>query len=234
MKECIENGISISLLIAEHSRMGCQLMEAALQTYPHISVAASIVDSAEILEVFDSARPDICVISSSLKDGPSGGFRVARELHDNFRHAKSIMLLDSSERQLVIEAFRSGACGVFSRDDSFELLARCVEKVHEGQIWANSQQLKFAMEALASTAPSAIVDAKGVHLLTKRELSVVTLVAEGRSNRDISQELRLSEHTVRNYLFRIYNKLGVSTRLELAVYALNQRDSAQLQSPPNN
>jgi len=107
-------------------------------------------------------------------------------------------------------------------------------KVHEGQVWANGQQLKFAMEALASAAPSAIVDAKGVHLLTKRELSVVTLVAQGRSNRDISQELRLSEHTVRNYLFRIYNKLGVSTRLELAVYALNQRDAVQTESSPNN
>jgi DNA-binding NarL/FixJ family response regulator len=234
MKECIENGISISLLIAEHSRMGCQLMEAALQSYPHISVAASVVESTEILEVFETARPDICVISSSLKDGPNGGFRLARELHDNFRHSRSIMLLDTSERHLVVEAFRSGASGVFSRDDSFELLARCVQKVHEGQVWANSQQLKFAMEALASAAPSAIVDAKGVHLLTKRELSVVTLVAEGRSNRDISQELRLSEHTVRNYLFRIYNKLGVSTRLELAVYALNQRETGQSPSAPNN
>lgn len=234
MKESSENRISITLLIAEHSRMGCQLMEAALQSYPHISVAASIVESTEFLEVFESARPDICVISSALKDGPSGGFRVTRELHDNFRQAKSVMLLDTAERHLVVEAFRSGALGVFSRDDSFELLARCVEKVHEGQIWANSQQLKFAMEALASAAPSAIIDAKGVHLLTKRELSVVTLVAEGRSNRDISQELRLSEHTVRNYLFRIYNKLGVSTRLELAVYALNQRDSAQLLAHPNN
>ncbi len=71
-------------------------------------------------------------------------------------------------------------------------------------------------------------------MLTKRELSVVTLVAEGRSNKDISQELRLSEHTVRNYLFRIYNKLGVSTRLELAVYALNQRDTAQAEVSPNN
>jgi DNA-binding NarL/FixJ family response regulator len=234
MKECIEKGISISLLIAEHSRMGCQLMEAALQSYPHISVAASIVESAEILDAFENTRPDICVISSSLKDGASGGFRVTRELHDNFRQAKSIMLLDSSERNLVVEAFRSGASGVFSRDDSFELLARCVQKVHEGQVWANSQQLKFAMEALASAVPSAILDAKGVNLLTKRELSVVTLVAEGRSNRDISQELRLSEHTVRNYLFRIYNKLGVSTRLELAVYALNQRDTAQAEVSPNN
>jgi DNA-binding NarL/FixJ family response regulator len=102
--------------------------------------------------------------------------------------------------------------------------------VHEGQVWANSQQLQFAIEALTESAPSAIVDAKGAHLLTKRELSVVQLVAEGLSNRDISHELRLSEHTVRNYLFRIFNKVGVSTRLELAIYAINQRDTSQLHS----
>jgi DNA-binding NarL/FixJ family response regulator len=75
------------------------------------------------------------------------------------------------------------------------------------------------------------LDAKGSHLLTKRELSVVQLVAEGLSNRDISHELHLSEHTVRNYLFRIFNKVGVSTRLELAIYAINQRDTSQ--SPPS-
>src|SRR5258708_13477979 len=114
MKECIEDGISISLLIAEHSRMGCQLMEAALQSYPRISVAASIVESAEILEVFDSARPDICVISSSLKDGPTGGFCVARELPANFRHPKSIILLASSARHLVIEASPSASFPTFS------------------------------------------------------------------------------------------------------------------------
>ena len=60
-------------------------------------------------------------------------------------------------------------------------------------------------------------------LLTKREQSLVQLVAEGRTNRDISRELKLSEHTVRNYLFRIFNKLGTSNRLELALYALNHQ-----------
>jgi DNA-binding NarL/FixJ family response regulator len=234
MQGAIEHGFPISLLVAEHSRMGCQLMETALRAYRNISVATSVVDSADLLEAYENVRPDVCVISSTLKDGHTMGFRVARELHANYRQAQMILLLESSERSLVVEAFRSGARGVFSRDDSFELLARCVQKVHEGQVWANSQQLQFAMEALAETASSAIVDAKGAHLLTKRELSVVSLVAEGRSNRDISQELRLSEHTVRNYLFRIFNKLGVSTRLELAVYAINQRDTAQLHPSAND
>jgi DNA-binding NarL/FixJ family response regulator len=75
-----------------------------------------------------------------------------------------------------------------------------------------------------------ITDSRGTTLLSSREVSLVQLVAEGRTNRDISRELHLSEHTVRNYLFRIFNKLGVSTRLELAVYALNQRDINS--SPP--
>ena len=235
MPEIIEHGYSISLLIAEHSRMGCELMEAALQRFNHISVTASVVESTEVLNVFENTKPEVCVISNALKDGPNSGFRVARELHETVPQAKLIMLLDSSERDLVVEAFRSGANGVFSRDDSFELLARCVQRVHEGQIWANSRQLQFAVDALASTTSPAILDAKGVHLLTRRELSVVTLVAEGRSNRDISHELRLSEHTVRNYLFRIFNKLGVSTRLELAIYAINnKRAVGDVHSPTNN
>ena len=211
--------------------MGCQLMETALRGYRQISVAASVVESGEVLEVYENVKPDVCVISNTLRDGQASGFRAARELHASFREVNMVLLLESSERSLVVEAFRSGARGVFSRDDSFELLARCVQRVHEGQVWANSQQLHFAMEALAETPPSAIVDTKGAPLLTKRELSVVRLVAEGRSNRDISLELRLSEHTVRNYLFRIFNKLGVSTRLELAVYAIRQRDTGQYPSP---
>jgi DNA-binding NarL/FixJ family response regulator len=104
--------------------------------------------------------------------------------------------------------------------------------VHEGQVWANNQQLQFAIEVLTESAPSAIVDAKGAHLLTKRELSVVQLVAEGLSNRDISHQLRLSEHTVRNYLFRIFNKVGVSTRLELAIYASISEIPGSFIQPP--
>jgi DNA-binding NarL/FixJ family response regulator len=74
-----------------------------------------------------------------------------------------------------------------------------------------------------------ITDARGNPLLTRREQRLVDLVAQGRTNRDISRELHLSEHTVRNYLFRIFNKLGTSNRLELALYAINHRESAKEQ-----
>lgn len=230
MQEAVEHGFPITLLVAEHSKMSCHLMETALRRCRHISVVASVVDSSEIAEAYRAAKPNASVISGSLKDGPAAGFRAARELRDMDKHVNVIMLLEASERALVVEAFRSGARGILSRDDPFDMLPKCVQKVHEGQIWANSQQLQFLLQSFAENAPPLITDARGTSLLTGRELSLVQLVAEGRSNRDISRELHLSEHTVRNYLFRIFNKLGVSTRLELALYAINQRDSASSSS----
>ena len=226
MQQVTESGYPISLLIAEHSRMGCNLMETALRRCRYITVTASAVESTEFMEAYRASNPDVCIVSSALKDGPTAGFRVTRELREMGQSVSIIMLLEAAERALVIEAFRSGARGILTRDDPFEMLPKCIQKVHEGQVWANSEQLKFIIESVAENSPKAITDARGATLLTNRELSLVQLVAEGRTNRDISRELHLSEHTVRNYLFRIFNKLGVSTRLELALYAINQRDAS--------
>jgi len=224
MQRALEHEYLISLLIAEHSRMGCQLMETALRRCRHIEVVGSVVESTEFQEAYKSTNPDVCVISSGLKDGAAAGFKALRELREVSTSFNAVVLLESADRNLVVEAFRSGARGIFSRDDPFEVLPKCIQRVFEGQVWANSQQLNFIIESVSENPPPVITDARGGALLTSRELSLVQLVAEGRTNRDISRELHLKEHTVRNYLFRIFNKLGVSTRLELAVYALNQRN----------
>ena len=230
MHAAVDQELSISLLVAEHSRMGCHLMETALRRSRHIVVANSVIESSEVLEAFKSTNPDICVISSALKDGPAAGFRVTRELRKISRSLAVILLLESPDRALVLEAFRSGARGILSRDDPFEMLQKCILKVHEGQVWANSEQLGYLLESVADSPVTPITDVDGVTLLTNRELTLVQLVAEGLTNRDISQELRLSEHTVRNCLFRIFNKLGVSTRLELALYAIHQRNGIDSRS----
>jgi two-component system nitrate/nitrite response regulator NarL len=232
MHATVEQDLSISLLVAEHSRMGCHLLETALRRCRHIAVTNSVIESSEVLEAFKASNPDVCIISNALKDGPAAGFRVTRELRRMNGSSAVILLLDAPEKALIVEAFRSGARGILSRDDPFEMLQKCIFKVHEGQIWANSQQLTFLLDSLSDGSPAAITDVKGTTLLTSRELSLVQLVAEGRTNRDISQELHLSEHTVRNYLFRIFNKLGVSTRLELALYAINQKNGSDSTSVP--
>jgi DNA-binding NarL/FixJ family response regulator len=143
------------------------------------------------------------------------------------------MLLDTSERSQVVEAFRTGARGVFSRSESLTSLARCIQCVSEGQIWANSKELRYILEALGEALPLRVVDTRGAALLSRREVEVVRCVAEGLSNREIAQRLGLTEHTVKNYLFRIFDKLGVSKRVEVVLYAYSLGSAAEVAGPNN-
>jgi DNA-binding NarL/FixJ family response regulator len=106
------------------------------------------------------------------------------------------------------------------------LLSKCVARVHAGQIWASSAELQQLVEAFRASAPIKITDAKGENLLSKQEAKIVRLVADGRTNREIASHLELSEHTVKNYLFKIFDKLGISNRVELVRYAMSQADQA--------
>jgi DNA-binding NarL/FixJ family response regulator len=219
----IENP-SITVIIADASRMHCQLMAIALRrTRFRFDVVCGVNESQDALRVLKEKQPSIAVINSNLHDGPLAGFKVLRELQACRSKTKTIMLIDSCERDIVIEAFRRGAHGVISRDELFETLCECIRAVHAGQIWVHNTELHFLVEAIAESIPSRILDAKGVALLTKKEQGVVRLVAEGLKNRDIARQLNLSENTVRNYVFRIFDKLGMSNRVELALYASQQK-----------
>jgi two-component system nitrate/nitrite response regulator NarL len=223
-----EFGPAITALVADVTRMGCQLMASAFMqsAYP-IEVTALAVDSREVRRTIKQTQPDVAVIGAGLKDGPNMGLQTARELWVSGSKTKVIILIDASEGATVVEAFRAGAHGVICRDDPFETLCKCVHVVRQGQVWINSSQLRHLIDYLVRSAPLPMTNLGGSKLLTKREEGVVHLVAEGLTNREISRQLSLSEHTVRNYLFRIFNKLGTSTRLELAVYVNNCRKGRQ-------
>jgi two-component system nitrate/nitrite response regulator NarL len=225
MQRSTENELQITLLVAESCAMNCELLTTALARDGQLAVTASAFTATGILSGYEEKKPDVCVVSADLKDGPSAGFGAVRELRAAHPGARVILLLNSADRNDVVEAFRSGALGVFSREEPFDSLCKSIKRVHQGQIWASNQQLRYLVETLTNTPAPMITDAQGANLLTKREQSLVQLVAEGRTNRDISRELGLSEHTVRNYLFRIFNKLGTSNRLELALYAINHRET---------
>jgi DNA-binding NarL/FixJ family response regulator len=143
--------------------------------------------------------------------------------------AKSVILFEANERHLVVGAFRAGAKGVFCISEAgFKSLCRCVEQVHAGQIWGNCAELSEVIREFSELAPIRVLNADGMRLLTKREEEVVRLVAEGLQNREIAKELKLSEHTIKNYLFHIFEKLGVSSRVELVLYAVSSAKSAEI------
>ena len=146
--------------------------------------------------------PDVALITATLADGPLSGFGALRQIRESNPEVKTVILLNAPEHNLVVDAFRAGAKGVLvMSSSSVKSLCRCVEQVNAGQIWANSSELSEVIEAFSQLAPMRVVNADGMRLLTKREEDVVRLLAEGMKNRDIAKELKLSEHTVRNYSF---------------------------------
>lgn len=214
-----ETSETIHIMAADSTRMNSQLLAAALERDKRFRVLEPVSDAKAIVAAVLREKPAVIVISAELDDDPKKGFDVAREIHNLRTETRVVMLIDSSERSHVVEAFRAGARGVFSRSESLKSLAKCIHCVNLGQVWANSKELRYLLEALGEALPMRVIDARGAALLSRREQEVVRCVAEGLSNREIAQRLGLTEHTVKNYLFRIFDKLGVSKRVEVVLYA---------------
>jgi two-component system, NarL family, nitrate/nitrite response regulator NarL len=215
-------GETIRVMVVDDTRIHTQLLAEVLRRDRQLDVSAPSVRSRDLVEIVKQQHIHVVVLSSNIDDEPLRGFEILRQLRATNPGIFAIMLLDSSKRETVLQAFHAGARGIFSRHDSVENLSKCIRSVHEGQIWANSEQMSFAVEALASSPVVRAVDANGLSLLSKREMDVVRSLAEGLSNREIAQRLGLSQHTIKNYLFRVYDKLGVSSRLELLFMTLTQ------------
>jgi DNA-binding NarL/FixJ family response regulator len=216
---------SASIVIADDRRMNAQLLKNELMRSRYrFAVVASVTSQAELFESLTKHSVDVALINEDLEEGPSAGFRVLPRLREAYPKTRVVLLLKSATRDLVVDAFRGGVKGVFCRSDHPEALSKCVSAVQGGQIWANSMQIQFVVEALIKAKPLRITDIRGQKfLLTKREDEVANLVAEGLANVMIADKLDLTEHTVSNYLFRIYEKLGISSRVELVLYVLKQR-----------
>ncbi len=223
-----EKRSSISVLFADPDLLTRDVVMQALNRHKRFRVVACARTAQEVLDAVRSNDVDVALISATLAEGPLSGFAALRQICESAPAVRSVVLLDGREQNLVVDAFRAGARGVFCLSQSnFKLLRKCLEQIHAGQIWASSSELTEIVDALSQLAPMRVVSSDGTQLLTKREEDVVRLVAEGLQNREIARELKLSEHTVKNYLFRIFDKLGVSSRVELVLYAVSSAKNLQ-------
>lgn len=219
--ECAATG-TILVAVRDISRMATQLLCTALSQQNRFEV----IDIAQkTVGEIAAISPHIALVGTSSLGDPV--IRWIHQLRSIQPDMKTIMLIDQPTRELVLAAFRAGARGVFSRSGSVEYLVKCISRVRDGQIWADQTATEFLLEAIREPIPIPLVDAKGNVLLSDREQSVVRGVAEGLTNREIARQLELSEHTVKNYIFRIFDKLGVSSRVELILYAMAHLQLAQ-------
>lgn len=219
---------TIRVLVADNSLIHTHLLADALTRDPALEVVPFESDPSGLVATVIDQDIDVLVISSNLDTQPSRGLEILKELHALHLNTRYVLLLDSSKDEAVLMAFRAGARGVFGKNEPVELLNKCIRCVHEGQIWANSHKLGVALGALADSPTARAVNADGLNLLTGREQDVVHCLAEGLTNREIAKRLKLSRHTVKNYLFRIFDKLGVSNRVELLFMTLSQARTEQV------
>src|SRR5579864_1335257 len=227
-KDAQSRKTKIRVLVADSSRIHTNLLAEALKRDVHLEVIPFDSESHHLASAAMALDIDVLVINANLDEQASRGFEVMRELHIFNSIIRAVVLMDTLNDEMVLSAFRAGARGIFGKNQPVEVLCQCVLCVYQGQIWANSRELSLAVEALANSPTVRTVNAHGLTLLSKREIQVVHCLAEGLTNREIAHRLQLSQHTVKNHLFRIFEKLGVSSRIELLHMTLSHSGPGQL------
>ena len=142
---------TIRVLVSDDTRVHTELLADALKRDGSLQVISSPSGSGGLTGRPDLHDIDVLLLSSTLDEQPGRGFEVLRGLRSSHGYVPAVMLLDSSKPEAILEAFRSGARGILGRHESVEIFSKCLRRVHEGQIWANSEQMAVLAHALASS-----------------------------------------------------------------------------------
>jgi DNA-binding NarL/FixJ family response regulator len=200
------------------------LLTRALKARRNFCVSTIALNASALRQYMQTNPVDVVLLAGDQ----AIDLGLLRWLHVSHPQTAPVLLVDHYDRSLVVNAFRAGVRGIFLFTHApFRMLCKCINTVSTGQIWINSEQMHYVLEALSDLNTLRVVNSDGKTLLTPREEQVVALVADGLSNRDAAKELGLSEHTIKKYLLRIFDKLGISTRVELVLYAFSHGEKRQ-------
>jgi len=186
-------------------------------------VVAEAADGKEVLEVVEKFNPDILLLD--LKMPALDGLAALQKLQLNKRRTKVIVLTASEDKNEFVQAMKFGTSGIVLKQTATELLIKSIRKVHAGEIWLDSNTTAAVMRQFAAPSePVAPVSTRDRDRspLSQREREIVALVAQGYKNKEMAEKMFISEQTVKNHLHNIFDKLGVSDRLELALYAIHK------------
>jgi DNA-binding NarL/FixJ family response regulator len=163
----------------------------------------------------------VVIISDATMSGST--ITLTKQLRAQFSELPFILVLQERRLDRVIDAFRTGARGIVYSTEKLDQLAKCVDCVSRGEVWVRRADLPLIFDGLSKSNVH-VTDVTGRVLLSPREEEISQLVAEGMSNREVSRTLKISESTVKNSIFNIFEKLGISNRVELARYVNGASD----------
>jgi DNA-binding NarL/FixJ family response regulator len=205
------------LLADDHPvvRIGVRNM---LRAEGHFEVVGEASDGDEAITQTLELLPDILLLDLSMPRMP--GLEAMRAIMSGSPRVKILLLTATISTQQIIEALQIGARGIVTKDALIDQLTNAIEAVMQGDYWINGQRVVNLVGALHELMQKAAVPERKTYGLTPRELEVVGCIVEGCSNRDIAKQFSISEETVKRHLSNIFDKTGVSTRLELALFAI--------------
>jgi two-component system, NarL family, response regulator DegU len=212
----------ISVLVADSNQTQSQLLCGALRRQGNFKVASSRAGLSACLSVLEHNPADVLLLANRITDDRDRLYELLRGVHSGYPNLAIVLLVEQYDRDLVVNSLRTGARGLFCLASMpFKSLCRCITSVHRGQYWTNTEQMRYMIDALSISPSVRLINSRGQVVLTPREEQTVNLVTKGLNNREIARELNLKENTVKKSLLRVYDKVGVSNRVELVLYALS-------------
>jgi DNA-binding NarL/FixJ family response regulator len=212
----------IRILIADDHPIFRDGLRRLLEAEPGMKVIGEACDGAEAVKLARQLKPDILLLDLAMPRHP--GLEALREISSGpSTTVRVILLTAAAEKNQIVEALQLGARGVVLKDSATQLLLKSIYTVMSGEYWVGRESVSNLVQYLRTLVQSSGEEARQKKFgLTPRELEIVSAVVAGYSNKEIAEYFKISEDTVKHHLSNIFDKLGVSTRLELALFAVNQ------------
>ncbi len=224
----------ITLVIADDHPIVRDGLRNLLSQQQDIRIVGEAADGREALDRVRSLQPDVLLLDLRMPN--FDGLSVLRQLQGTGSKTRAIIFTASDDKNEYVQAMKLGACGIVLKLTNSDLIAKSIRKVNGGEIWLDSHTTAAVMRQFATNAPEPQASGpfglpapggggKGSRErspLSTREREIVGLVAQGYKNKEMAEKMFISEQTVKNHLHNIFDKLGVSDRLELALYAIHK------------
>ncbi|HEX5069281.1 MAG TPA: response regulator transcription factor [Vicinamibacterales bacterium] len=213
--------IPVRILIADDHPIFRDGLRRLLESEPGFTVIGEARDGEEAVTLTQQLKPDVLLLDLAMPRAT--GLMALRELKEAGMETQAILLTAQIERAEVVTAISLGARGVVLKESATQMLLKSIRSVMDGQYWLGGERVKDLVDSLRQMMEPDETGRKPQFGLTKRELDVVGAIVSGSSNREIAKKFSISEDTVKHHLTSIFDKTGVSTRLELALFAVHHK-----------